>query len=184
MASRASANSPSRAWAVAFLARGVRFHLAPAILARCLDHVTHLLESAPRISIDHSRRHPERGHPGQPFVAEPFRKLVALEQRRHPARWEAIGDVLVGDPVQDLREAGNSSFCSRAISSASFSRFTTSWYGLSLSAAGVHPRITSHSCSGEASETLLQRLVCVLIVSSSASLIAYTFTACAPARIA
>ena len=42
---------------------------------------------------------------GQPFVAELFGELVAFEQRRHPAAREAIGDVRVGDPVQDLREA-------------------------------------------------------------------------------
>src|ERR687897_217899 len=40
-----------------------------------------------------------------PFTTEPFRKLVALEQRRHSACWEAVGDVSVGDPVQHLREA-------------------------------------------------------------------------------
>src|SRR5215210_4006147 len=64
-----------------------------------------LLESAPRIPIDHANGHPERGLPGQLFLAEPLRELVALEQRRHPTAREAMGDVLVGDPVQDPCEA-------------------------------------------------------------------------------
>src|SRR5215207_3638675 len=65
----------------------------PSASTRCAD----LDRSCP----PSSRKWP----PGSDVRRQAVPKLVALEQRRHPACWEAVGDVSVGDPVQHLREA-------------------------------------------------------------------------------